>query len=231
MKAVLVTGGIGSGKSLVCRMLRDRGVPVYDFDLRTKALYDEDPELLTRVVAAMAPHIASAGGPGSGGTDGHADASGLLFKDGRLDRQTLASVIFNDPHALSDLEAVVHPAVLRDFEAWRVAMDGMLQADGRPVGLVAAESAIALERPLFRGLFDKVILVDAPMALRMRRAAARDGVGEETVARRMRSQSLMNGISEGAAVTVDVDYIIENDRDEAALAAGLDNILSEILKL
>ncbi|MCD8313764.1 MAG: dephospho-CoA kinase [Bacteroidales bacterium] len=216
---ILVTGGIGSGKSLVCRMLEERGVAVYDFDGRTKALYDEDPELLDNVLAAMRPYI----------PDGYPDeAEGLLTSEGKLDRQALAAVIFNDPHALADLEAVVHPAVLKDFEEWRNFHAERQLKEGRSRALVAAESAVALEKPLFRGLFDKVILVDAPLELRRGRAAGRDGVSEETVERRMLSQRLMNDISRGA-LAPDVDYIIENDKDEAALAARTDIILTEIL--
>ncbi len=206
MTTLLITGGIGSGKSLVCRLLADRGVPVYDFDGRTKALYDEDPALLSDIVATMRPYLPS--------------GKSLLRPDGRIDRSVLSETVFSDTGALSELENKVHPAVLRDFERWR---------GSRTERVLAAESAIALWKPLFRGIFDGVVLVDAPVELRKRRASLRDGVTEETVERRMRSQSLFNGISEGSALTADVDYVIQNDKDEAALAAETDKVLLEII--
>ncbi len=221
MTTVLITGGIGSGKSLVCRMLEARGVPVYDFDGRTKELYDSDPELLSRIIEVMRPHLDSSDVCPHGAHDAP-DASGgnLLNRQGRLDRRVLASVVFGSPRALADLEKVVHPAVLQDFEKWR-------ESQSSPV--VAAESAIVLDRPLFRGLFDKVVLVDAPVSLRLRRAAFRDGVTEENVRQRMLSQTLMNSVSDGLVIP-DADYVIVNDKSEAELSAEMNNVLLEILK-
>ena len=99
MKTLVVTGGIGSGKSLVCSFLAERGLPVYDSDSRTKMLYDSSPELLARIGDAV-------------GTD-------VTGADGRLDRKRLASVVFSDGERLEALERVVHPAVLDDFYRWK----------------------------------------------------------------------------------------------------------------
>lgn len=91
MKTLVVTGGIGSGKSLVCSFLAERGVPVYDSDSRTKALYDNDRVLLEKIREAVGNDVVDA--------------------EGKLDRKKLASVIFADEAKLKALESVVHPAV------------------------------------------------------------------------------------------------------------------------
>ena len=89
MKTILVTGGIASGKSEVCRYLSGKGYPVYDSDSRTKALYDSVPGLKKRVEEAIA----------------------APFKE--------IGVIFSDPVKRERLEAVVYPEVLKDFLAWK----------------------------------------------------------------------------------------------------------------
>ena len=88
MRTLAVTGGIGSGKSYVVRMFAALGIPVYDADLRTKRLYDEDRGLLGALQALL--------GPG-------------LVKDGRLDRQYMAGRIFSDRCLLEKVEALVFP--------------------------------------------------------------------------------------------------------------------------
>lgn len=95
MLTVIVTGGIGSGKSAVCALLSKRGIPVYDSDSRTKALYGSVPGLKERIEEEL-------GVPFSG----------------------LAKVIFSDADAREKLEAIVYPLVKADFEAWRDAQAG-----------------------------------------------------------------------------------------------------------
>ena len=98
MKTVIVTGGMGSGKSAVCACRKARGVPVYDSDSRTKSLYDRDPALVDRMEAAL--------------------GTCLRTPEGRLDRSVLAALIFSDPARKAVVEALVHPAVLADFRRW-----------------------------------------------------------------------------------------------------------------
>ena len=94
MKTILVTGGIASGKTEVCRYLASLGFPVYDSDSRTKGLYSSVPGLKARVEAA----------------------AGAPFSE--------LSVIFRDAGARRRVEAVVHPEVLRDFVEWRSGQKG-----------------------------------------------------------------------------------------------------------
>lgn len=94
---ILITGGIGSGKSVVSGILRGRGIPVYDTDSRTKALYKG--ELGIRLEEALGKKLHDA--------------------DGHFDRKALASLIFSDRQILERVEKIVHPAVLRDFKEWK----------------------------------------------------------------------------------------------------------------
>ena len=110
-----ITGGIGSGKSTVCRLLADMGVPVYDSDARAKALMNDSEALRTALIEAFGEECYNAEG---------------------LNRPYLASRVFGDAEALAQLNAIVHPAVREDFRAW---------ADVQSSRYVVLESAILFE--------------------------------------------------------------------------------------
>ena len=97
MMKIGVTGGIGSGKSTVCRLFAQKGIAVYDSDAAAKRLMQQDDTLRMRLTERF-------------GAD--------TFRDGQLDRSRLAGVVFSDPQALADLNALVHPVVMADFDAW-----------------------------------------------------------------------------------------------------------------
>lgn len=158
---ILITGGIGSGKSAVCRYLEERGIPVYDSDSRAKRLYDTDAAL----VSAIADEF---------GND-------VLDTDGRILRNVLASKVFGvgRESALHRLESIVHPAVLRDFQIWRS------RQDRQAVGL---ESAIGLSLRSFLAEVDFTVLITAPAEERIRRAAKRDIVEYDVIRQRIASQ-------------------------------------------
>ena len=161
-KTVIVTGLIGSGKSAVCALLRERGIPVYDSDSRTKRLYDRRPALVDAMEKAV-------GMP-------------LRGKDGALDRKRLAGIIFSDSSAREKVEAVVYPAVLADFKRWKSRQKG--------APFVVLESAVALSKPIFDALAQAVVLVDAPPEVRLARVMRRDSLDAEAVMRRMAAQRI-----------------------------------------
>lgn len=97
MYKIGVTGGIGSGKSTVCELLRDRGVAVYDSDSRAKQLMAESEALREQLIAAFGAECYNAEG---------------------LNRAFLASKVFGNEEALQQLNSIVHPAVRADFQAW-----------------------------------------------------------------------------------------------------------------
>ena len=141
MMKVGITGGIGSGKSTVCRLFAERGIAVYDSDHEAKRL--------------MA-------GPLRRAIEDRFGTS--IYRDEVLDRRALARVVFNDPQALADLNALVHPAVRTDFEAWAARQEGPY---------VILESAILYESG-FDDAVDRVLAVLAPMAVRIERTCRRD---------------------------------------------------------
>jgi len=160
MKTVIVTGGIGSGKSAVCAMLRERGIPVYDSDSRTKSLYDKYPSLVENLELAL--------------------GQALKLPDSTLDRKKLAAVIFSDSSAREKVEAVVYPFVLKDFKRWR-------SRYGK-APFVVLESAVILSKPVFDGIADAVVLVDAPLELRLQRISLRDGSSMDAALERVKAQ-------------------------------------------
>jgi dephospho-CoA kinase len=194
MKTLVVTGGIGSGKSLVCRHLASQGIPVYDSDSRTKRLYDEDPSLIPALEQALA----------------------LPLRDeaGHLDRSVLAAAVFGDAARLAILEEIVHPRVYADYVRWRDSQPGSAP-------FAVFESAIFLQKPLFRPLADRVLLIDAPASLRAERVAARDALGMEEIARRMHAQQVDPSLA---------DAVIVNDGTPEALFAAVDAAMETIWK-
>ena len=192
MKTVILTGGMGSGKSAVGALLKARGVPVYDSDSRTKTLYDRDPALVARLEEVLGTCLRAA--------------------DGRLDRAKLASLIFADPAKKAAVEAAVHPAVLEDFRRWKRWQRPKGWTYG-PVPFVVLESAIILSCPVFDGVGDRTVLVDAPEAVRLERAVARDGSDPAAALLRIRSQRFD---------PARVDAVLRNDASRGALAAETD---------
>lgn len=191
-RVILCTGGIGSGKSVVVRVFNVLGVPSYDCDAAAKDLYDRDPQLLADVVRLVGDDV--------------------LDPEGRLDRASLAGRIFADAGLLGAVEALVHPAVRRDFIRWR---------DACNAPAVVLESAILLEKPGFEDLYDCVVAVTAPEEVRNARVVARDGATEAQVRRRMALQA------DDAFRAARADFVLENDGRQALLPAVLD-ILDKI---
>lgn len=157
MIRVGITGGIGSGKSTVCRLFAQRGVAVYDSDAAAKRLMHDDAALRERIAARFGVSA---------------------YRDGELDRTYLAGQVFGHPDALADLNAIVHPAVIADFEAWTRRQQG---------DYVVLESAILFEAGLERHV-DRTVAVLAPLDLRIERTCRRDGCTADAVRRRIESQ-------------------------------------------
>ena len=157
MYKVGLTGGIGSGKSKVAEFLRDREVAIYDSDSRAKELMMSNEELREALIAEFGQECYTADG---------------------INRAWLAQRVFNNEAELARLNAIVHPAVMRDFAAWAEAQEG---------NYVVLESAILLEAGLENHV-DVVVSVMAPKELRLERAMLRDGAKGEQIEERMRNQ-------------------------------------------
>lgn len=182
MDVLVVTGGIGSGKSEVCSILMDvYGCGVYEADSRVKTLYSIHPTLLNDIEVAL--------------------GEGFRDSEDKFSPSLLSARIFSDRNALEKVEELVFPALLDDFETWK-----QDHADDK---FVVFESATILEKPYFKDFGDKTILIDAPFETRLLRASGRDNVSQESILARMMNQKLMNRISEGEEAP-EVDAVIYN---------------------
>ena len=200
MRVLAVTGGIGSVKSEVCRILARHGLHLqYNADARAKALYTESPGLL----------------------DAIEDALGCVLRseDGRFIPSALAAVIFADNEAMVKLEELLYPEMIRDFHRF--------MAEAAEDQIVVFESATFLEKKQFDGFADMVLLVDAPFEVRLERACARDVASREAVLARMKCQTLMNALSEGH-VDPRIDYKVLNEGTMEELERNVLQVLNEI---
>lgn len=158
MLKVGITGGIGSGKTTVCRVFEWLGIPVYYADDRAKWLMTHDAALhegITELFGAEA-----------------------YLPDGSLNRSHIAGRAFQDAGILKKLNGLVHPAVHRDGELWH-------QSQNAPYTL--REAALLYESGGY-SLLDKMIVVTAPAELRIQRVTARDGTERAAVEARMAQQ-------------------------------------------
>ncbi len=198
MKVLGCTGGIGSGKSYVLAIFGKMGIPVYDSDSRTKALYDTDLELQAQLVKLLGNEV---------------------LVDGVVQRGVIAAKIFGNKELLAELEKIVHPAVVRDFCKWKESFKRVgefciptndKEAVKEPP-FVIMESAILMEKPIVKAVADKILTISAPLELRIERVMARDNVGREKVLERMAAQ-WSNEQREACA-----DFIIFADGKQALL--------------
>jgi len=140
-----ITGGIGSGKSLICRIFQVLNVPVYDADSRAKKLMTTDGILIDQIKKEF----------GSLSYD----------KEGVLNRDLLSKAVFNQPEKLSKLNSMVHPRVAADYNRWVHEQSG--------TSYCLKEAALLFEAGSYQSL-DKIIVVTAPNELRIRRVLQRD---------------------------------------------------------
>jgi dephospho-CoA kinase len=158
MLKVGLTGGIGSGKTLICSIFETFGVPVFYADLEAGILMEKDLSIHRNLTGYFGEDI---------------------YRGGSLDREKLASVVFHDKNALTYLNSVVHPAVGKKFDHW-----AEKHADQK---YIIEEAAILFESGA-SDRFDLIITVSAPDELRIRRVMERDQVTREDVTRRMNNQ-------------------------------------------
>ncbi len=155
-----LTGGIGSGKSSVAELLREHGAVVIDSDV-----------LAREVVAPGTPGLAAV-------VERFGD--GVLLPDGTLDRGALGSVVFGDPAARRDLEAIIHPAVRARAAALAAAA---------PADSVVVQMIPLLVETGQQAAFDLVVVVDVDPDVQLERIRSRDGLSEAAALARVRAQA------------------------------------------
>ncbi|QNN40350.1 dephospho-CoA kinase [Pedobacter roseus] len=160
MYKVGITGGIGSGKTTACKVFEVLGIPVFYADTVAKEIMTQDALLVESVKAAF-------------GNESY-------FEDGKINNKHIAGIVFNNEQALAQLNALVHPAVFRAFDAWEASIPST-------VSYTLKEAAILFESGSYK-LCDTTILVTAPYEIKLKRLMQRDGITEEQVKARMDKQ-------------------------------------------
>lgn len=153
-----ITGGIGSGKSVVCRLLQLMGVPVYSSDDETKRLMVRDEVIRAGLISLLGPEA---------------------YQGEALNKPLIAKYLFASADHAATINALIHPRVKQDFRRW------VADHAGHPV--VAIESAILVEAG-FTDVVDSVVLVTAPLETRIRRAMQRDAASQQQIEQRVERQ-------------------------------------------
>ena len=153
-----ITGGIGSGKTTVCRVFETLGVPVYYADAETKRLYSENKELQATLLAEYGPEV---------------------LENGKINKGFLRSLVFGKPEAALKLNSLVHPFVFEHYEQW------CLANEHNPY--TVKEAAILFESGSYKRIHLAIGVV-APKELRIQRVMNRDHCTREDVLLRMQKQ-------------------------------------------
>lgn len=153
-----ITGGIGSGKSVVSRLLEVMGIPVYISDVETKQLMLTDTCIRSELTSLLGKEA---------------------YAGGALNKPLLASYLFGSPGHARQINGIIHPRVKEDFRQWL-----RRRATSSMAGI---ESAILIEAG-FAGEVDVVVMVYAPEEIRVQRAMKRDASSRELIEKRIRSQ-------------------------------------------
>ena len=158
MLKIGITGGIGTGKSTICEIFALLGIPVYNADKAAKRLMATNEGLKKQLIATF--------------------GTAAFTSTGNLDTTYIANKVFTDEKALKHLNALVHPAVLADFDQW---------CSQQIAPYVLKEAALLIESGSYKQC-DYTILVESPLALRIQRLLSRDNSSEAQIRARMANQ-------------------------------------------
>lgn len=197
MRHLALTGGIGSGKSTVATYFADRGATIIDADAISRSLMEPGQQVLTDVVAAFGKH--------------------LLDETGRLDRQALADIVFNDDEARQRLNSIVHPAVRAESVRQR---DEAMAAD--PQHAVIIQDIPLLVETGQAHKYDGVIVVDTDHDTRLQRLVESRGMNTDDANARIAAQATDAQRREVA------DWIIDNSGTRAASEAQVAAVWAQL---
>lgn len=190
-----ITGGIGTGKTTVSKLFESLNVPVYYSDDRAKMVMNENPQLITKLKQAFGNEV--------------------YLDNGTVNRPYLAGIVFNNTEKLNLLNSIVHPAVEEDYLLWL--------ASHKNVPYTLKESAILFESGLDKHI-DKVIVVTAPLELRIQRVMKRDNAEKAAVLARINKQMPQEEKDKKA------DFLVTNIAQED-LMAQVEKIHSTLINI
>jgi dephospho-CoA kinase len=196
MLKVGITGGIGSGKTTVCKLFEALGVAVYYADDRAKFLMQHEHFLIDQLKQNFGEDI---------------------YDHGQLNRAMLAQKVFGNKEQLALLNSLVHPVVFRDTERWY-----QEQLTAKPP-YVLKEAALLVETGAYK-LLDQLIVVSAPLDVRLQLVVARDKVAAAEVTQRMNNQ-----LAEEEKLKL-ADFVIENNSDLEALKIQVEKIHQALIE-
>jgi dephospho-CoA kinase len=153
-----ITGGIGSGKTIICKIFEELGIPVYYADDRGKYLMNSNPDLKNSIINLLGKKA---------------------YSNDELDRKYIGSIVFNNPEKLEELNKLVHPVVKEDGIKWHNCQ--------KNVPYTLRESAILIESGIVNQM-DRVIVVNADIDVRINRVMKRDNVEKSDIMKRIENQ-------------------------------------------
>ena len=192
-----LTGNIGSGKSTVARLLLAKGAALIDSDALARQA-SEDPVVLQAIAEALGPD---------------------LVKNGALERAKTAERVFGDAAALETLNGIIHPWVRRESARQVEA----LRTQPEPPALILLDIPLLYENGL-ETTVDAVIVVNAPLELRVERATERSGLSKEAVLARDKAQLPLETKVERA------DYVLDNSGTLTALEKQVDALWTSLVR-
>ncbi|WP_454059568.1 dephospho-CoA kinase [Elizabethkingia ursingii] len=192
-KIIGLTGGIGSGKTTVARFIEEMGYPVYNSDTRAKDLVNESGDLKAAIIQLLGPEA--------------------YDENGLYDRKYVGSVVFSNDELLKQLNAIIHPAVNKDFHDW-------VKRQSREV--IFKETALLFELKLNLQC-DKSLLVTADESIRIKRVMDRDSKTYREV-----EKVIDNQMPERKKIRL-ADYVIENNSDMQHLRLSTEKIMASLI--
>lgn len=173
-KKVALSGGIGSGKTVLTKVFAALGVPIYNSDIRAKQLMQSSEIIRKQLIAVFGEAV---------------------YENNELQKKTLAQYIFNNNELRQKVNAIVHPVVIDDYNAWSTQQNAVY---------TIMETALLFENDLYKN-FDTTIYIQSPIELRIARVMQRDNCTRAEVEKRIKMQIVSSICVQKA------DYVVENN--------------------
>ena len=154
-----ITGGIGSGKTMVCKIFEVMDIPVYYADIESKKIVNNDIEIKNNLILLFGKSI--------------------YLQNKTIDKKQFSEIIFNDKQILEKVNSIIHPVVKKHYEQWLV--------ENKEYKYTIKEAAILFESGSYKQV-DKIITVVSPLEKRIERICKRDSLDRELILKKINNQ-------------------------------------------